>query len=739
MTARASAFGLVLLLSCSLVAAVNVAVSSSLTFDAEAAKARPVTAVVTLLQDYLKEMEKEADTDEEVYDKMACWCDTGDKLKTKAIKDAEAEITILLSKIDAAAQKSAKLQTEIQHMDAFHVKLEGSLDKATTIHMKEVTEWAAEEKELLKAISSLKAAIIVLSKHHSASFLQVDNSASFGSTAERQQLASASVALQEVLLNHKDLIKGMLDPKQKAGLASFLKQPADYFGEALEEKSSGLLQAKHRSAGPQSGEIIGILKQMLEGFMKDLAEGQDEMAGNIKAFGETKLSLKGSITSNEDAILIKKTELADTNEKWQLWNFDLLDIKAQLVVDVKYLKMLKERCEMMDKEWEARQKMRAEEMEACTKALAVLNSDDAQQTFSRTFNAAFLQTLMEATANKQLQSQASDLLKTEALKLGSPRLNALAVHVRLDAFTKVKAAIQKMIDELLKEKADEIKHKDFCIDEFHQNEMMTTKKTEERAKLEAQIEDLKITIEELTKEIAELKQSIADMKLQLKRGGEDREKEHNEFEVIVADQRATQKYLADALDVLNKFYGSKNAKSVSLAQVASPPGGEGNVIHIKQTVVYQPKETEVAGPPPPSGFSTYKKKTGVIPMIQDILADAKKLEMEAIRDEENAQKTYEDFVMETNASIEAATKSIVQKTAEKAKLEKELAEAEEALANVTLELEQLANYLSQLHLSCDYILKNFEARQGGRDAEIEALKKALAILSGAKFDAFLQR
>merc|ERR1719478_405578 len=127
--------------------------------------------------------------------------------------------------------------------------------------------------------------------------------------------------------------------------------------------------------------------------MKDLAEGQDEMAGNIKAFGETKLSLKGSITSNEDAILIKKTELADTNEKWQLWQMDLIDIKAQLVVDVKYLKMLKERCEMMDKEWEARQKMRAEEM--------------------------------------------------EALKLGSPRLNALAVHVRLDAFTKVKAAIQK--------------------------------------------------------------------------------------------------------------------------------------------------------------------------------------------------------------------------------------------------------------------------------------------------------
>merc|ERR1719235_2933876 len=106
--------------------------------------------------------------------------------------------------------------------------------------------------------------------------------------------------------------------------------------------------------------------------------------------------------------------------------------------------------------------------------------------------------------------------------------------------------------------------------------MMTTEKSEEKAKLEAQIEDLKITIEDLAKEIAELKQSIVDMKLQLKRGGEDREKEHNEFEIIVADQRATQKYLAQALDILGKFYGSKNAKSVGFLQ-----GPKDNVIHIK--------------------------------------------------------------------------------------------------------------------------------------------------------------
>merc|ERR1719345_39548 len=56
-----------------------------------------------------------------------------------------------------------------------------------------------------------------------------------------------------------------------------------------------------------------------------------------------------------------------------------------------------------------------------------------------------------------------------------------------------------------------------------------------------------------------------------------------------------------------------------------------------------------------------------------------------------------------------------------------------------LELEQLSNYNAELHQSCDFVMKNFEIRQTARDEEVEALKQAKAILSGAKFDAFLQQ
>merc|ERR1719356_2263430 len=110
----------------------------------------------------------------------------------------------------------------------------------------------------------------------------------------------------------------------------------------------------------------------------------------------------------------------------------------------------------------------------------------------------------------------------------------------------------------------------------------------------------------------------------MKRAGEDREKENKEFQSTVADQRATQKLLKAALTVLQDFYGKKAA-------------------------LLQRTKQEPAGPPPPR-FEAYKKNAasgGVMDMISQIISDAKAMEAEAIRSEEDAQKAYEDFVKET--------------------------------------------------------------------------------------------
>merc|ERR1719301_190113 len=125
-------------------------------------------------------------------------------------------------------------------------------------------------------------------------------------------------------------------------------------------------------------------------------------------------------------------------------------------------------------------------------------------------------------------------------------------------------------------------------------------------------------------------------------------------------------------------------------------------------------------------------------MIQTIIDDARKMEAEAIQDESDAQTADEDFVKETNEGIATKTKEIVNKSDEKAKAEAEKTEAEENLDATITELEGLHDYNTQLHKSCDFVVKNFEIRQTARDEEIEALKQAKAILSGAKFSEFLQ-
>merc|ERR1719231_2215079 len=118
------------------------------------------------------------------------------------------------------------------------------------------------------------------------------------------------------------------------------------------------------------------------------------------------------------------------------------------------------------------------------------------------------------------------LLKAVSKKLNSPRLSAIADKVRLDALTRVKKAIDDMVAQLLKEKADEIKHKDFCVDEFNTNELQTEKKERAKSDLTAKIEDLDNTIAQLTKAIDTLKSEVAEMQVQMKRAGEDREKQN---------------------------------------------------------------------------------------------------------------------------------------------------------------------------------------------------------------------
>merc|ERR1719440_1306148 len=106
-----------------------------------------------------------------------------------------------------------------------------------------------------------------------------------------------------------------------------------------------------------------------------------------------------------------------------------------------------------------------------------------------------------------------------------------------------------MIKALTDESAEEVKHKDFCIDGLFENEKDTQAKTHKKEGLEAKIAGLEQTIKEHTTQIEALTAEVADIEVQIKRAGEDREVEKKEFAGVVADQRETQVLLNQALDV----------------------------------------------------------------------------------------------------------------------------------------------------------------------------------------------
>merc|ERR1719261_647053 len=284
------------------------------------------------------------------------------------------------------------------------------------------------------------------------------------------------------------------------------------------------------------------------------------------------------------------------------------------------------------------------------------------------------------------------------------QLAQLTVSVQLDAFTKVKEAMDQMVAELKQQQKEEVEEKEFCTAKFDENEKQTYTKTEEKKDAEVKLDSLAATIEKLTKAIEEAKTQVADTKLEVKKASQQREEENAEYQTTVSDQRATQVILKKALARLNQFYKKK-----SFLQVTQDPV-------------------------PPVQFKPMKKSAGaspVISMIEQIIEESIAVEAEAVKAEAEAQRDYEQMVKDATKMIKELKTTITEKTKANSEAESEKVSAEADHKSLVSELEDLAAVKADLHEQCDFLLKNFDIRQSARLQEIEAIQEAKGILSGA--------
>merc|ERR1719408_823411 len=137
----------------------------------------------------------------------------------------------------------------------------------------------------------------------------------------------------------------------------------------------------------------------------------------------------------------------------------------------------------------------------------------------------------------------------------------------------------------------------------------------------------------------------------------------------------------------------------------------------------------------PAKFKKYDKNAGggrVVAMLEEVLADTKKTEDQAMASEQDEQSAYENFMKDSNKSIKKTTQAISDMTGTKASAKEDLTMTKTDFKQTMTDLENLDGTKADIHRSCDFVLENFDARQQARSAEMDALAEAKAILSGAQ-------
>jgi len=293
-------------------------------------------------------------------------------------------------------------------------------------------------------------------------------------------------------------------------------------------------------------------------------------------------------------------------------------------------------------------------------------------------------------------------------------------------------SVVKMIDDMVvllgKDQADDDKSKTFCEDELERTTDEQKAATDKKAQVEAEISEATDAVAALADAIAGLKQDIVDLDKAVAQATEQRKAEHEEFNASQQLNTAASQLVEKAKNRMQKFYNPTLYKAAPKTENTM----EEKIIQagtFAQVHVHRSMDEE-------ANFGTYQKSeksAGVIGlmdmMVQEIATDMK----DAAYEEKTSQADYAKLMQESEESRAANSKGIVTKNASKAAVEGKLDAAKDAQTAVNTDLDLIAATLGDLHMQCDFLLQNYGLRQEARTNEIESLKNAKAILSGANF------
>jgi uncharacterized protein YlxW (UPF0749 family) len=664
--------------------------------------ANPIRKVVTLMQNMQKEIEGEGAKEKELFDKFMCFCNGNNGELTATADKASAAIEENSAKLKSeSAEKAQTAQELIQHKTDRETAT-ADLQEATVLREKEAAAYAESAADLKKNLDAMGSAIPALEKGMGgASFVQLP----------------AAPVLKKLVENSPSL-----DPMDRKNVMAFLEQSGDYV--------------------PQSGQIVGILKAMEDDMKKSLEEADADDARAVAGFGELKASKEQEIELAGEAIETKTARSGELAVSVVQTKDALEDATKELADTQKFIQTLKEQCSTKEAEFAAKSKLRAEEVEAISQAIGILNDDDALDVFKKAIPSALLQSglgFLQKGGDRSSRIAKAQGLLASGTKYKSAQFGLLLFNVRsklrlanthgLMQFDEIMKMIDGMVAVLGKDQADDEKQKGWCTDEFGKSAddqaAATTTKTQveaEIAELTDGISELMEAVNTLTSEVAELDKSVAD-------ATEQRKEDHAAFVEALQLGEVAVGLITKAKQRLQKFYNPTLYKAAPKTEATMEEKiiTAGTFAQVRQ---------HFAAPSVPY-FGFYQKKTeksgGVMALMDSITSELEADMKDSGFEEKTAQKDYAELMADSQASRASDSKAIIDKGAAKATLEEKLMAAKKKHSATTEELSLVKTYIGDLHVSCDFIMQNFDLRKEARTAEVESLKNAKAVLAGASF------
>merc|ERR1719271_1401326 len=507
------------------------------------------------------------------------------------------------------------------------------------------------------------------------------------------------------------------------------------------QSALAFLEDSSESTGA-SDQIVGILKAMKDDMEAELKEAIEAEEKAIAGYGDLKGSKEKEIEMATEAIETKMARAGELAVSVVQSKDALEDALEEAADTQKFLATLEKDCATKTKEMAERTKMRNMEITAISEAIGILNDDDALDVFKKALPSSFEQTVGFLQKG---DAKASRARKAQAL-LSQVAVNAKDTHVNLLLYTlgsklKLKSAggfdeVTKMVDDMVvllgKQQKEDEKQKAYCEDEFETAADEEAASKTKLAQTDAKLAELTDSIGTLMEEISALEESIAALDKEVADATEQRKEEHAAYVAQMQMNEAAMGLVDKAKNRMQKFYNPTLYKA--------PPKTEMSMEEkIMQAGTFvQVRRSDVAPPPPapemPSGpVQKNAKSAGVIGMMDTIIKDLGNDMKDMEYEEKTAQSEYAELMADSQATRAGDSKALTGKTSTKAEVEATLMATKEIRSATATDLKQVGTVIADLHAACDFIMQNFDLRKEARTSEIEGLKNAKAVLSGASF------